>query len=109
MSACWRLYMWYWGLQNNWESSNGFQRFSSSKLVQKSVEIRCLIPNYFANRSMCVYDQHGPWSGHMAHGSPKTLVRVRVCICGMCVYDQHGPWSGTWHMEARKIDGNSKI
>ena len=41
-----------WGLQNNWESSNGFQRFFSSKLVQKSVENRCSIPNYFANRSM---------------------------------------------------------
>jgi hypothetical protein len=42
---------WYWGLQNNWESSNGFQRFFSSKLVPKSVENRCSIPNYFANRS----------------------------------------------------------
>jgi hypothetical protein len=41
----------YWGLQNNWEWSNGFQRFSSSKLVQKSVEIRRSILNYFANRS----------------------------------------------------------
>ncbi len=41
-------------MQNNWESSNGFERFSSSKLVQKSVEIRWSIPNYFANRSSII-------------------------------------------------------
>ncbi len=39
----------YWGLQNNWESRTVFNDFSSSKLVQISVEIRCSIPNYFAN------------------------------------------------------------
>jgi hypothetical protein len=36
------------------DSSNGFERFFSSKLVQKSVENRCSIPNYFANRSNSV-------------------------------------------------------
>ena len=41
------VYMYtYCRLQNNWESSNGFQRFSSSKLVTKSVEIRWSIPIY---------------------------------------------------------------
>ena len=49
-----RLLSTYWGLQNNWESSNGFERFFSSKLVQKSVENRCSIPNYFANRSKAI-------------------------------------------------------
>ncbi len=38
----------YWGLQNNWESNNGFQRFFSSKLVQISVENRWVSLNYFA-------------------------------------------------------------
>jgi hypothetical protein len=44
----------YCDLQNNLESSNGFQRFSSSKLVQKSVENRWAIPKsqYVC---MCVY------------------------------------------------------
>ncbi len=43
----------YWGLQNNWESCNGFQQFSRSKFVQKSVENRFSSPNYFAIGSTC--------------------------------------------------------
>jgi hypothetical protein len=38
----------YWGLQNNWDSPDSFQLFSSSKLVQKSVENRWANTNYFA-------------------------------------------------------------
>ncbi len=44
------------GLQNNWESSYGFQWFSSSELVQKSVENhRWASPNYFAIGSTVWY------------------------------------------------------
>jgi hypothetical protein len=41
-------------LQNIWNFLNGFQQFSSSKLVQKSVENRWASPNYFSIRSTAV-------------------------------------------------------
>ncbi len=42
----------YCPLKNNWDSHNGFQRFSSRTLAQKSVENRWASPNYFAIGSM---------------------------------------------------------